>query len=126
MGMKRKSLKLDEIDWLVLKGVAAECGCEYRGEPSWRRLIDAIASGNLSVVNRPNQRLRAFQEKMRRPLWEQREKQSRENFKARMERDRLRQERNRRAAGIPPRGAQEELDKATGWRDEFGWLNDSE
>ena len=39
---------------------------------------------------------------------------------ARVERDRLRQERNRRAAGIPPRGAQEALEKAMGYRDEFG------
>jgi hypothetical protein len=40
------------------------------------------------------------------------------------ERDRLRQEQNRRAAGIPPRGAQEALDEATGYRDEFGRLTD--
>ena len=52
MTMKRQSLKLDEIDWQVLLGIAADCGCEYRGTPSWRRLFDDIASGKLSVVNR--------------------------------------------------------------------------
>ena len=124
--MKRESLKLDEIDWLVLKGIAAECGCEYQGKPSWRRLIDAIASGNLSVVNRPDKRIRAFQEKPRKPMREEQRKQEMADWAARSERDRLRQERKRRAAGIPPRGAQEELEKATGYRDKFGRLNDSE
>jgi hypothetical protein len=87
--MKRQSLKLDEIDWQVLMGIACECGCEYRGEPSWRRLIDEIASGNLTVVNRPDKRIRAFQEKLRRHLREQRQKQLSENYKASAERDRL-------------------------------------
>jgi hypothetical protein len=36
----------------------------------------------------------------------------------------LRQEKIRRAAGSPPRGAQEALDEATGYRDEFGKLTD--
>ena len=40
-------------------------------------------------------------------------------FTARSERDRLRQEQKRRAAGIAPRGAQEALDEATGHRDEL-------
>jgi len=43
---------------------------------------------------------------------------------AQAERNRLRHERKRRAAGIAPRGAQDELEKATGWRDEFGRLNE--
>jgi hypothetical protein len=30
--MKRESLKLDEIDWQALLGIACDCGCEYRGE----------------------------------------------------------------------------------------------
>ena len=124
--LKRQSLKLDEIDWQALMGIARECGCEYRGEPSWRRLIDAIASGKLTVVNRPDKRVQAFQEKLRRPLREQREKQSSANLTARAERDRLRQEQKRRAAGIPPRGAQEALDEATGYRDEFGRLTNPE
>ena len=47
MTMKRQSLKLDDIDWQVLLGIAADCGCEYRGTPSWRRLFDDIASGKL-------------------------------------------------------------------------------
>ena len=122
--MKRQSLKLDDIDWQVLLGIAADCGCEYRGTPSWRRLIDAIASGKLSVVNRPDKRVRDFQTKQRRPMIEQRQKQQTANWQARAECDRLRQERNRRAAGIPPRGAQVALDEATGCRDEFGRLTD--
>ena len=122
--MKRQSLKLDDIDWQVLLGIAADCGCVYRGEPAWRWLIDAIASGNLAVVNRPNKRVRAFQEQLRRPMLEQRQKQQEANWKARAERDRLRQERKRRAAGIPPSGAQEALEKATGYRDEFGFLTE--
>ena len=122
--MKRQSLKLDEIDWQVLMGIAADCGCEYRGTPSWRRLFDDIASGKLSVVNRPDKRVRAYQAKMRQPLIEQRQKQQTANWTARGERDRLRQEQNRRAAGIPPRGAQEAMDEAMGYRDEFGKLTD--
>ena len=97
--MKRQSLKLDEIDWQVLLGIARECGSEYRGEPSWRRLFDDIASGNLTVVNRPDKRVKAFQEKLRRPE----QNQQLAKFKARIERDRLRQQRLRRTAGIPPR-----------------------
>lgn len=122
--MKRQSLKLNEIDWQVLMGIARECGCEYRGEPSWRRLFDEIASGKLTVVNRPDKRVCAFQEKLRRPMFEQRKKQLTANSATRSERDRLRQEQTRRAAGIPPRGAQEALDQATGYRDEFGMLTE--
>jgi len=43
---------------------------------------------------------------------------------ARGERDSLRQEQKRRAAGIPPRDAQEALDEATGYRDASGRLTD--
>jgi len=113
--MKRQSLKLDEVDWQVLLGIAKECGCVYLGEPSWRRLFDAIASGNLSVVNRPDKRVRELQAKLRRPMLEQRQKQQKAIWAASMERARLRQEQKRRAAGIPPQGAQEALDEATGW-----------
>ena len=122
--MKRQSLKLDEIDWQVLTGIAADCGCEYRGEPSWRRLIDHIASGKLTVLDKPNKRIQAFQEKMRKPIREQRHVEQAASWKAQAERDRFRQEQHRRAAGIPPRGAQDELEKATGYRDDFGWLNE--
>ncbi len=97
MTMKRQSLKLDDIDWQVLLGIAADCGCEYRGTPSWRRLFDDIASGKLSVVNRPDKRVRDFQAKRRRPMIEQRQKQQAANWTARGERDRLRQEQN----GVP-------------------------
>lgn len=45
---------------VTLGGIAADCGCEYRGEPSWRRLIDHIASGKLTVVDKPNKRIQAF------------------------------------------------------------------
>ena len=83
MTMKRQSLKLDEIDWQVLMGIAADCGCEYRGTPSWRRLFDDIASGKLSVVNRPDKRVRDFQAKLRRPMIEQRQKQETANWTAR-------------------------------------------
>jgi hypothetical protein len=61
---------------------------------------------------------------MRKPMQEEQRKREPANCLARSERDRLRQERKRRAAGIPPRGAQEELEKATGWRDEFGRVTD--
>jgi hypothetical protein len=124
--MKRQSLKLDEIDWQVLLGIARECGSEYRGQPSWRRLFDDIASGNLSVVNRPDKRVRAFQAKMRKPMREEQQKQGMANWAAHSERDRLRQEQKRRAAGIPPRGAQAALDEATGFRDESGMLTEPE
>jgi hypothetical protein len=79
----------------------------------------------LTVVNRPDKRIRSFQEKMRKPMVEERRKQEMADWAARSERDRLRQERKRRAAGIPPRGAQEELEKATGYRDEFGRVNET-
>ncbi len=71
------------------------------------------------MVNRPDKRVRDFQAKLRRPMIEQTA-----NWTARGERDRLRQEQKRRAAGIPPRGAQEALDEATGCRDESGRLTD--
>jgi hypothetical protein len=103
MAQKRQSLKLDEIDWQALTGIAADLGCEYRGEPSWRRLIDYIASGKLTVADRPDKRIQAFQKKMRRPRVEQRVRKILANITAKEERDRLRQERNRRAAGILPR-----------------------
>jgi hypothetical protein len=126
MTIKRQSLKLDKIDWQVLLDIAADCGCEYRGLPSWRRLFDDIASGKLTVINRPDKRVRDAQAKLRRPMLEQRQKQQTANWAASSERDRLRQEQNRRAAGIPPRGAQEALEESTGYRDEFGRLTEPE
>jgi hypothetical protein len=88
--------------------------------------MDWIASGKLTVVDKPNKRIQAFQEKLRSPVREQQGKQSLAKITAKMERDRLRQERKRRAAGIAPRGAQEELEKATGYRDKFGRLTEPE
>ena len=81
--------------------IAADCGCQYRGQPSWRRLIDHIASGRLTVVNRPDKNIRAFQEETRRPIRKQREAQSLARFIAQMERNKLRQREKRRAAGHP-------------------------
>jgi hypothetical protein len=69
------------------------------------RQIDDVASGRLSVVDRPDRRVQAFQEKMRRPVTEQREKQLAADCMDRMERERLRQEQKRRAAGIPATGS---------------------
>jgi hypothetical protein len=87
-------------------------------------VTDDIASGKLSVVIRADKRVRDFQAKLRQPMIEQRQKQQAANWQARAERDRLRQEQKRRAAGIPPRGAQEALEEATGYRDESGRLTD--
>jgi len=81
--------QLHEIDWQALTGIAADCGCEYRGEASCQRQAEQAI-----------------------------------NLQRQDERDRLRQERNQRAAGIPPRGAQEALDGAMGHRNEFGGLTD--
>ena len=75
------------------------------------------------MVNRPGKRVRDFQAELRRPMLEHRQKQETASWVARMERDWLRQEQNRRAAGIPPRGAQEALDEATGWSDGFEALD---
>ena len=116
--MKRQSLKLDEIDWQALTGIAAHCGCEYRGEPSWRRLIDWIASGKLTVVDKPNRRIQAFQNQMLRP----RRDEMAARIGKRMEQDRQRQDQKRRVAGILPRGAQEALDREMGQTDEFSVL----
>lgn len=86
--MRQQSLKLDEMDWQALMGIARELGCEYRGEPSWRRLIDWIASGKLTVLDKPDKRIEAFQAKMRRGRREQQE----QRLMARIESDRQRQE----------------------------------
>jgi hypothetical protein len=61
---------------------------------------------------------------MRKPMLEEQRKRQMANWGARSERDRLRQERKRRAAGIAPRGAQEELENATGHRDKSGRLTE--
>jgi hypothetical protein len=87
-------------------------------------LIDHIASGRLTVVNRPDKRIQAFQEKLRKPIREQRHQEQAINWTAQAERERLRHERKRRAAVIAPRGAQEALEQATRYRDEFGRLTE--
>jgi len=78
------------------------------------------------VLDKPAKRIQGFQEKMQKPIREQQHQKQAITWKAQAERDRLRQERKRRAAGIPPRGAQEELEKATGYRDESGRLTEDE
>ena len=124
--MKRHSLKFDELDQRVLLGIAHECGCQYQGNPSWRRLIHKIVTGDLTVLNKPDQCVREFQAELRQPMLEQRQKQAPAKRKAQAERDRLRQEQKRRAAGIAPSGAQEALEIATGYRNECGILNPCE
>lgn len=99
MGAKRQSLKLDTADWLALAKIAHTCRCTYRGKTSWRRLIHQIARGKLTVLPKPDKRIVTFQETMRAP--EQDEWLAK--MEARRERDRLRQEQKRRAAGILPR-----------------------
>ena len=112
MALKRKSTEMDDANWLALEKVAARCGCTYGGKPSWRRLLTLIARGVLVVSVKDKSGL----------LWiRQPRTWTVAELHARAERDRLRQEQKRRAAGIPPRGAQEALDEATGYRDEFGF-----
>ena len=42
-------------------------------DSSGRRLIDYIASGKLTVLDRPDKKIQAFQEKLRKPIREQRQ-----------------------------------------------------
>jgi hypothetical protein len=75
---------------VALEKVAAKCGCLYSGKPSWRRLLTLIARGVLvvSVKNKFGLHLRRAHVK---------------DPRERAERDRLRQEKIRRAAGVEPR-----------------------
>jgi hypothetical protein len=115
MTLKRKSTEMNDANWIALDKVAARCRCTYGGKPSWRRLLTLIARGVLVVSVQDKSRLHEIR---KRRTWTLAE------LHARAERDRLRQEQKRRAAGIPPRGAQEALDEATGHRDESGRLTD--
>jgi hypothetical protein len=99
MDAKRQSIKLDSADWLALAKIAHACRSTYRGKSSWRRLIHQIARGKLTVLAKPDKRIVAFQEMMQAPEQDQRLAK----IEARRERDRLRQEQKRRAAGILPR-----------------------
>ena len=117
MPPKRKSTEMDEANWIALNKVAARCGCTYGGKPSWRRLLTLIVRGVLAVSVRDKVRVHEIRKRKEWTL---------DELNARAERDRLRQEKIRRAAGIPPRGAQEALDEATGCRDELGMLTEPE
>jgi len=90
MALKRKSTEMDETNWIALEKVAAKCGCLYSGKPSWRRLFTLSARGVLVV---------SVKDKFGLHLRRARVKDPRE----RAERDRLRQEKIRRAAGVEPR-----------------------
>jgi hypothetical protein len=98
MDAKRQSLQLDTADWLALAKIAHVGRCTYRGKPSWRRLIHQIAKSKHTMLNKPNKQMVAFQKTIQAPEQDQRLAK----IKARMERDRLRQEQQRRAAGILP------------------------
>ncbi len=107
MALKRKSTEMDDANWLALEKVAARCGCTYGGKPSWRRLLTLIARGVLVVSVKDKSE----------PLWIRQPRiWTTAELDARAERDRLRQEKIRRAAGIPPDGAQEALEKSTGYQ----------
>jgi hypothetical protein len=101
MATKRESTEMDEANWNALKKVAARCGCLYSGKPSWRRMLTLIARGVLDVTVNDKSRLYQRRTYIKDP-------------RERSERDRLHQEKIRRKAGIPPRGAQEMLDEANG------------
>jgi hypothetical protein len=90
MALKRKSTEMDETNWLALEKVAAKCGCLYSGKPSWRRLLTLIARGVLAVSVQDKFRLHERRTRLKDP-------------RERAERDRLRQEKIRRAAGVEPR-----------------------
>ena len=94
MPLKRKSTEMDDANWLALEKVAARCGCTYGGKPSWRRLLTLIARGVLVVSVQDKVRVHEIRKRRTWTLAELRE---------RAERDRLRQENIRRAAGIPAR-----------------------
>jgi hypothetical protein len=94
MALKRKSTEMDDAYWHALEHVAADCECFYNGKPSWRRLLTLIARGVLVVSVQDKSRLHEIRKRRTWTLAELRE---------RAERDRLRQEKIRRAAGVEPR-----------------------
>jgi hypothetical protein len=92
--MKRKSTEMDDAGWLALEHIAADCDCFYQGKPSWRRLLTLIARGVLVVTVKDKLKVHDIR---RRREWTLAE------LHARAERDRLRQEKIRRSAGVEPR-----------------------
>ena len=97
---------MDEANWNALTSVAEKCGCVYNGKPSWRRMLTLIARGVLEVTIKDKHKLY-----VRRTHTKDTHELAEEN--------RLRHEMKRRAAGIPPRGAQAALDEANGCNDIF-------
>lgn len=94
MALKRKSTEMEANNWIALEKVAARCGCLYGDKPSWQRLLTLISRGVLVVSVKDKHAVHY----LRKPReWTKPELQES------AERDRLRQERIRRAAGIPPR-----------------------
>ncbi|MHB8521577.1 MAG: hypothetical protein ACYDH9_12580 [Limisphaerales bacterium] len=89
MTLKRKSTEMDLANWIALENVAADCDCFYSGKPSWRRLLTLIARGVLVVTVQDKSGLYRRRTRYKDP-------------RERAERDRLRQQRIRRAAGITP------------------------
>jgi hypothetical protein len=51
--MRRKSLKMQEADWLALEKLAAKTKSLYSGKPSWRRMMLRIARRELVVESPP-------------------------------------------------------------------------
>ena len=90
MTLKRKSTEMDDAYWHALEHVAADCECFYNGKPSWRRLLTLIARGVLVVSVQDKFRLHERRTRLKDP-------------RERAERDRLRQEKIRRTAGVEPR-----------------------
>jgi hypothetical protein len=94
MALQRKSTEMDETNWIALEKVAAKCGCLYSGKPSWRRLLTLIARGVVAVSVQDKFRVHEIRKRRTWSLAELHEKS---------ERDRLRQQKIRRAAGVEPR-----------------------
>jgi hypothetical protein len=94
MALKRKSTEMDDAYWHALEHGAADCECFYNGKPSWRRLLTLIARGVLVVSVQDKFRVHEIRKRRTWSLAELHEKS---------ERDRLRQQKIRRAAGVEPR-----------------------
>ena len=106
---------MDDAKWIALDKVAARCGCTYGGKPSWRRLLTLIARCVLAVSMRDKVRMHEIRKRRVSTVAE---------LDAHAERDRLRQEKIRRAAGIPPQDAEQELEPTNGLPPRYIWFFD--